>query len=123
MLQDGVSHMHEVLELVLNCTHDAALLCKAATLNCFYKQLALNRVHQNLPELLAHAVKQAPPKVACQQRPAPSCNLADWPVRSSKVLHDSHHLLAWLSLNADVDDAFRVSALHGPARHLHSVVC
>jgi hypothetical protein len=64
LLQDGLSNMHEVLELVLNCTSDAALLCKATTLTCYHKQLALNRIRQNLPELLVDAVKQAALKVS-----------------------------------------------------------
>jgi hypothetical protein len=70
MLQDEPSSVHEVLELVLSCTSDAALLCKATSLSTHYQQLSLARIRQNLPEILVHTVKQAASTAAGLQRQA-----------------------------------------------------
>jgi hypothetical protein len=59
-----------VLELVLSCADDAALLCKATTVSTYYKELVLNRIHQHLPELLVYTVKQSADTTAGLERQA-----------------------------------------------------
>lgn len=59
-----------MLELVLGCADDAALLCKAATVSTYYKELVLIRIQQHLPKLLVCAVKQAAAMTVGLQRQA-----------------------------------------------------
>jgi hypothetical protein len=41
MLQAVTVDLPEVLELVLSCTDDAALLCKATAVSTYYRRLVL----------------------------------------------------------------------------------
>lgn len=70
LLQAVTLDLPEVLELVLSCADDAALLCKATTVSTYHKQLVLTRIQQHLPQLLVYAVKQAADTTAGLERQA-----------------------------------------------------